>query len=234
MEEASRLRARFLAIASHDIRSPIAAILGMTELLLDGVLGRLSPEQQSAIQDIDRGGRYLNDVIENVLDLARIEAGTMALDLEDVNVLDAVSNVLELLGPQAREKGIVLETVVPRDMAALNADATALRRILYNLVSNSLKFTKKGRITVTVEDQPDQVVFTVSDTGQGIQPEALNWIFEEYRQESASTRRTHGGTGLGLAICKSLVSLHGGMIGVDSTPGSGSTFRFSLPRLPGA
>jgi signal transduction histidine kinase/HAMP domain-containing protein len=229
LERANRLKSEFLASVSHELRTPMNAIIGYTKLMLDGLDGDLTEQQIADLQRVAQAADNLLGLINGLLDLAKIEAGKMELNSEEVDIQTVVEEVIELVRPQAEAKGLALEMDVPRVLPAAFADRARVRQVLVNLAANAVKFTEHGSVTVAASTADGWITLAVSDTGVGIPPEAQTYIFDEFRQADSSTTRKYGGTGLGLAISKRLVALHGGRIWVDSTMGVGSTFRFTLP-----
>jgi signal transduction histidine kinase len=229
LEQASRAKSNFLASMSHELRTPMNAILGFTEMIRDGLYGDVPPEIEEPVSDIHTCGKQLLGLINNVLDLSKIEAGHMELALGEYVVEDVVNTVKLSLRALAATKGLDLVTTVPPDLPLCLGDGKRITQCLMNLAGNALKFTREGRVEIRVEARGDALVFAVTDTGIGIPPEQLGTIFEEFRQADATVSRDFGGTGLGLSITKKLVELHGGRIWVESEPGKGSTFSFSIP-----
>jgi signal transduction histidine kinase len=229
LEQASRAKSNFLASMSHELRTPMNAILGFTEMIRDGLYGEVPPEIEEPVSDIHTCGKQLLGLINNVLDLSKIEAGHMELALGEYVVEDVVSTVKLSLRALAVTKGLDLVITVPSDLPLCLGDGKRITQCLMNLAGNALKFTREGRVEIRVEAQGDALVFAVADTGIGIPPEQLGTIFEEFRQADATVSRDFGGTGLGLSITKKLVELHGGRIRVESEEGKGSTFFFSIP-----
>lgn len=233
-EEANRLKNEFLATMSHEIRSPMSGVLGMAELLMQTPLG---PEQRGYTKTIISSGETLLNIIEDILDFSRIEADKMVLDPVPTNMLQVVDDTCALYAPKAREKALELAVrYVPGSEQFVYADPVRVRQTLSNLINNAIKFTEKGYVVVSVREdksnpQPDKVnlVFSVEDSGIGIAAEAHEKIFEKFVQADSSTTRDFGGTGLGLSICKRLVEMMGGKITLQSEPGKGSTFTFTLP-----
>jgi PAS domain S-box-containing protein len=227
--EASRLKSEFLSTMSHELRTPMNAIIGYSHLLLDGLDGELTEQQAADIGQIARSADQLLGLIDDVLDLSKIEAGRMDLATESIDIGGVVRQVVDSLTPQASAKGIALEIDVVGRLGEIDADPKRIRQILLNLVSNAVKFTERGKVTVAARALPGTVEVRVTDTGIGIEKEALTYIFDEFRQADGSTTRRFGGTGLGLAIARNLAQLHGGDIDVVSTVGIGSTFTLRLP-----
>jgi signal transduction histidine kinase len=229
LEQASRAKSEFLANMSHELRTPMNAILGFTEMLLDGLYGDPPPELREPLADIQTNGRHLLKLINEVLDLSKIEAGHMELILDNYSPLDVVESVRSSLRSLASEKGLNFVTHVPPELPLAYGDGRRIAQCLMNLAGNALKFTRQGRVEIGVETQGDQLIYRVSDTGIGIPREDLENVFSEFRQVDATITREFGGTGLGLSITKKFVELHGGRIGVESELGKGSTFWFSIP-----
>jgi PAS domain S-box-containing protein len=235
-EHANSAKSEFLANMSHEIRTPLNAVIGLGYLLEHTAL---SDNQRQLLNKIQFGGRALLGVINNVLDLSKIEAGEMSLDEEPFDLHEVVRDVSQMLAPQAVAKGIdlILQSA-PTLPHMVNGDASRLRQVLTNLVGNSIKFTESGHVQLQVyctEQNSERIRLrcTVQDTGIGIEPAALERLFTPFTQADASTTRRFGGTGLGLSIARRLVDLMGGEIGVESTPGVGSTFWFEIPvRIP--
>ena len=228
---ANQLKSQFLANMSHELRTPLNAIIGFAEAIRDGVAGEPSGEQREFAEDIAQAGRQLLELINNILDLSRFEAGAMELNLAPCDVGDLVDEVLRILRGLARRKDIELKADVDPRPLELTADPIKLKQVLYNLLANSIKFTDPGgRIEVQARQDRQFVRIGVSDTGIGIAPEDLVTVFEEFRQVDPSLRREHEGSGLGLALVKRLVELHGGEISVESQPGKGTTFTVTLLR----
>jgi signal transduction histidine kinase len=229
LEQASRAKSNFLASMSHELRTPMNAILGFTEMIRDGIYGDVPPEIQEPVSDIHTCGKQLLALINNVLDLSKIEAGRMELALGEYVVEDVVNTVKLSLRSLAASKGLELATVVAPDLPLCLGDGKRITQCLMNLAGNALKFTSEGRVEIRAEARGDALLFAAADTGIGIPPEQVGTIFEEFRQADATVSRDFGGTGLGLSITKKLVELHGGRIWVESEPGKGSTFFFSIP-----
>ena len=226
---ASRHKSDFLANVSHELRTPLNAILGFNEMIIGGLYGEVSAELKVPLADIQNSGRHLLRLINDVLDLSKIEAGHMELALDTYSVFDVVETVRASLRPLAAEKSLELTASVPDDLPLVYGDAKRITQCLMNLTGNALKFTRDGRVDIAVEQQGEGLLFRVSDTGIGISEEDLDHVFAEFRQADATVAREFGGTGLGLSITKKFVEMHGGRIGVESELGRGSTFFFTIP-----
>ena len=229
LERANRLKSEFLASVSHELRTPMNAIIGYTKLMLDGLDGDLTAQQQTDLFRVAQAADNLLGLINGLLDLAKIEAGKMELNVEEVNMIEVAGEALELVRPHADEKGLAVRSSIPLSLPTVWADRARVRQVLANMLANAVKFTERGSVTVTAAAAEGWVTISVVDTGVGISPEAQAYVFDEFRQADSSTTRRYGGTGLGLAISKRLVTLHGGRIWVDSEVGRGSTFHFTLP-----
>jgi signal transduction histidine kinase len=229
LRQASQAKSAFLASMSHELRTPMNAILGFTELLLDGVYGEPPPALAQPLADIQTNGRHLLRLINDVLDLSKIEAGRMELNLAEYAAADVVAVVHSSLRSLAGEKGLEFVTAVPDDLPSARGDAGRLTQCLMNLAGNALKFTPQGRVEIRVEREGERLLYRVSDTGIGIAPEQLDDLFTEFRQADPTVASEFGGTGLGLSITRKFVELHGGRIWVESEPGKGSTFFFTVP-----
>lgn len=229
LEQASRAKSNFLASMSHELRTPMNAILGFTEMIRDGLYGEIPPEIQDPVSDIHTCGKQLLGLINNVLDLSKIEAGHMELALGEYVVEDVVNTVKLSLRSLAATKGLDFVTTVPPDLPLGLGDSKRITQCLMNLAGNALKFTTEGRVEIRVELAGESLLFAVADTGIGIPADQIDSIFEEFRQADATVSRDFGGTGLGLSITRKLVELHGGRIWVESLLGKGSTFFLSIP-----
>ena len=229
LERANRLKSEFLASVSHELRTPMNAIIGYTKLMLDGLDGEMTAQQQTDLFRVAQAADNLLGLINGLLDLAKIEAGKMELNIEEVNINEVTDEALELVRPHADEKGLEVRAVIPQGLPNVWADRARVRQVLANMLANAVKFTERGAVSVAAAAAEGWVTVSVADTGVGISPEAQAYVFDEFRQADSSTTRRYGGTGLGLAISKRLVTLHGGRIWVDSEVGRGSTFHFTLP-----
>jgi signal transduction histidine kinase len=229
LQHASRAKSEFLANMSHELRTPLNAILGFTEMLRDGLYGTVPTEIEEPLADIQTNGRHLLRLINDVLDLSKIEAGRMELAPTDYSPADVLESVLSLRS-LAAEKGLTLTVLpLPPSLPVAYGDAKRLAQCLMNLVGNALKFTHTGGVTVSVAVDDAALVYAVADTGIGIPKEQLEHVFDEFRQVDATITREYGGSGLGLSITRRFVELHGGRIWVESEVGRGTTFWFSVP-----
>ncbi len=228
-EEASRLKSSFLRMATHELRTPLTIVSGYVELLAESAGTRLTAEEREFIDIAQSGTKTLTTLVEDLLDLARIEAGRLDLTIHPLDVGEVIERVHRMVSAQAAAKGIGSQFVLEPGLPPVAADPDRLFQVLLNLVGNAIKFTERGHVQSSVRSRRDGVEISVADTGIGIPPEALTSIFDEFRQADASTTRRFGGTGLGLAIAKRLVEMQGGTLSVESTVGVGSTFTLWLP-----
>ncbi len=233
-EEVDRLKNAFIANMSHEIRTPLNSVLALTELLRDGVAGPLTVDQRKYLQVIERNGRGLLHLINDVLDLSRIEAGHLEMDTEDVDLAPQIEAVVEALAPLAAARNLDLTVKLPSELPAARGDPDRFRQILTNLIGNAIKFTESGgQVMVSAEVQAEAVVVVVTDTGVGIPDPYREKIFQEFFQVDQTLVRRQGGTGLGLAIARRLARLMGGDIAVESVVNRGSRFQLALPRAGG-
>jgi len=236
MREADRLKTQFLANMSHELRTPLNSIIGFSRVILKGIDGPVNETQEQDLKAIHHAGLHLLGLINDILDLSKIEAGKMELTFGDADLREIVRGVMSTAAGLVKDKPIELVSHVPDDLPVLQADSIRVRQILLNLVSNAAKFTDQGQIEVSVtmvdDVDPPEVLVSVADTGPGIAPEDQAKLFEPFSQVDASPTRKTGGSGLGLSICRHLVELHGGTIWVESQPGRGSAFFFTLPLKP--
>ena len=229
LEQTSKAKSEFLANMSHELRTPMNAILGFTEMLIDGLYGDVPQALKEPLADIQMNGRHLLRLINDVLDLSKIEAGRMELALGEYSVREIVDIAQLSLRSLAAEKGLEFLTDVPDGLPPAYGDSTRLTQCLMNLAGNAIKFTKRGRVEIGVRLDGDQLTYRVADTGIGIPKEELENVFKEFRQVDATVTREFGGTGLGLSITKKFVEMHGGRIWAESELRKGSTFIFTIP-----
>ncbi|HEY0602157.1 MAG TPA: ATP-binding protein, partial [Herpetosiphonaceae bacterium] len=228
-EQANELKTQFLANMSHELRTPLNSIINFTRILMVGMRGPVTESQVDYLNRVRSSGEHLLGLINDILDLSKIEAGKMELFKEPISIGDVVHSVMSSAAGLTKSKPIELHHEIEPDLPTIEVDRTRIRQVLLNLLSNAAKFTDEGSITVRVTQQDSQVLISVRDTGIGIAPEHQALIFEEFRQVEGDSNRRYEGTGLGLAICRKLIELHGGRIWVESAAGAGSTFFFTLP-----
>jgi len=229
LEAASKHKSEFLASMSHELRTPLNAILGFNEMILGQIYGEVPQSLLEPLNDIQSSGRHLLRLINNVLDLSKIEAGRMELALADYSVQDTVASVRTSLRSLAEEKGLEFAATVPDDVPLAYGDGGRMVQCLTNLAGNALKFTRQGRVEIAAELRGDRLVYRVSDTGIGIARDKIVELFAPFRQSDATISSEFGGTGLGLSISRKFVELHGGRIWVESELGRGSTFFIEVP-----
>jgi signal transduction histidine kinase/DNA-binding response OmpR family regulator len=229
LDEASRLKSAFLSNMSHELRTPLNSVIALSGVLNRRLRGAVPAEEHGYLEIIERNGKQLLALINDILDLSRIEAGKEDLSLSHFSIQELAGEVAATLEPQAREKNIALRNLVGADLPALHSDFTKCRHILQNIVANAVKFTEQGQVEIAAEPVDNSIRLTVTDTGIGIAPEQIPHIFDEFRQADESTSRKYGGAGLGLAIARKYASLLRGRITVESSPGKGSRFAVTLP-----
>lgn len=235
LQQVDALKVDFLNAVSHELRTPLSSILGYAEFLEDEMGGELTPEQRKYVAGISNGADRLRHLVDDLLDFARLEAGTFRMAPQEVDLHQVVDMALRSLEPQVASAGVSLETDLPPGPLNVRIDPARVEQIILNLVGNSIKFTTTGgHIKVSLKRQNDELILAVQDTGIGIAADCLPRIFEKFFQVDPSMTRTRGGAGLGLSIAKALAEAHGGRIQAESTPGEGSTFWFTLPMLPPA
>ena len=229
LKEVDRLKSQFLANMSHELRTPLNSIIGFSRVILKGIDGPLTDMQRTDLQAVYDGGQHLLGLINDILDISKIEAGRMELTFEDVDLHGIIKGVMSTAIALVKDKPIELQQSIPPDLPTIRGDARRIRQVLLNLVSNSSKFTEQGYIRVEAERHAAEVVIAVADSGIGIPPDKIDVIFEPFTQADASTTRRVGGTGLGLSISRRLTEIHGGRIWVESTLDEGSTFYVAFP-----
>ena len=233
LRKADEMKSRFLSNTSHELRTPLSSIRALSKLLLDRMDGELTVEQERQVQFIATAAHDLSELVNDLLDLAKIEAGKVELTVEPIDVGNLFSALKGMLRPLSHHDAVELVFVAPPAGTRLLSDEGKVAQILRNFISNALKFTERGQISVELRDNcsPDHVTFAVSDTGIGISPDNLQLIFEEFSQIEHPLQRQVKGTGLGLPLCRKLATLLGGSVDVESTSGIGSTFLLHLPRV---
>jgi signal transduction histidine kinase len=229
LEVASQHKSQFLANMSHELRTPLNAILGYTELMQDQIYGELPVKMKGVLDRVQSNGKHLLGLINDVLDLSKIEAGQLNLSLSDYSIGDMVQTVLTSVESLATEKHLALKSELAPNLPRARGDQRRISQVLLNLVGNAIKFTDTGQVAVKASAANGSFTIAVADTGPGISSADQAKIFEEFQQADNSITRKKGGTGLGLSIAKRIVELHGGKIGVQSSPGQGSTFSITLP-----
>ncbi len=230
LREVDRLKSQFLANMSHELRTPLNSIIGYSELLLDGIDGELNDEVIEDVQAIYGGGKHLLSIINDVLDLAKIEAGQMLIESQAIDIMDVIKDVLDTCNILARNKGLELKVQLQHEIPLVSGDAIRLKQIILNLVNNAIKFTSDGSITLDLAlDDQDMVKVSIIDTGMGMTSDEMQGLFQQFNQVDNSPTRRAGGTGLGLVITRHLVTMHGGVVDVESEKDIGSTFWFTIP-----
>jgi signal transduction histidine kinase len=234
LESANRHKSEFLANMSHELRTPLNAVIGMSEALDERYFGPLNDKQSEYVRDIRGSGHHLLSLINDILDLSKVEAGHMELDVKRVDLRSAIANCLTLIRERAHRQGLHLRCDPASMPAAWDLDERKFKQVVLNLLSNAVKFTPQGgEVGVTARQADDFLEIDIWDTGVGIAPADLAAIFEEFRQVRGPGETKHEGTGLGLTLSRRLVALHGGTLAVQSEPGRGSTFTARFPRRPG-
>ncbi|MCX5814300.1 MAG: ATP-binding protein [Proteobacteria bacterium] len=235
MEEAKaadRLKSAFLATMSHELRTPLNSIIGFTGILLQGLVGQLNEEQKKQMGMVHTSANHLLSLISGVLDISKIEAGQLQVELEEFDLPASVKKVEQVIRPLAEKKGLDLIVDIAPDIGMIRSDMRRVEQVFLNLLSNAIKFTEKGSVTATCSTGPGIVIVRVKDTGIGICNEDIDKLFKPFSQIDIGLTRKYEGTGLGLSICKKLVNILGGDIWVESEYGKGSVFTFTLPVLP--
>jgi signal transduction histidine kinase len=229
LELASKHKSQFLANMSHELRTPLNAILGYTELIVDGIYGELPQKIRDVLDRVQSNGRHLLGLINDVLDLSKIEAGQLTLSSDTYSLVDLIHSVVGAVQPLAQEKKLDFKVEVGSNLPAVHGDERRVTQVLLNLVGNAIKFTDKGEVAIKASGENGFFTVAVCDTGPGISESEQEKIFGEFHQTDNSSTRKKGGTGLGLAIAKRIIEMHGGRIWVQSVEGKGSTFFFTLP-----
>jgi signal transduction histidine kinase len=229
LAEASQHKSQFLANMSHELRTPLNAILGYTELILDRVYGETPARMRTVLQCIERNGRHLLGLINDVLDISKIETGQLLLALTDYSLEDVVQTVFSVVEPLAREKQLGLRIEIQGKLASGRGDERRLTQVLLNLVGNAIKFTDAGEVVITARRVNGSFEVSVRDTGPGIPEADQVKLFQKFQQADNSSTKKKGGTGLGLALCKRIIEMHGGEVSLNSRVGEGSTFSIRVP-----
>ena len=228
--KATKTKSQFLANMSHELRTPLNAVIGITEMLEEDAIDDGDEEMIEPLQRISRAGKHLLKLINDILDLSKIEAGKMELHVESFDLASVIRDCVDMAQPLTTPNNNKIDVSLPDTLPQMKSDVTRVRQVIFNLVSNACKFTENGAVGITVQQKPDETVeIAVSDTGIGMTPEQLERLFSDFSQADSSTTRKYGGTGLGLAISQRFCRMMGGDVTVESTPGSGSVFRVRLP-----
>jgi PAS domain S-box-containing protein len=228
-EAANQAKSAFLANMSHELRTPLNSILGYTELILDKIYGEIPVKIQDVLARLEKNGRHLLSLINDVLDLSKIEAKQLPLSINDYSMKEVVHAVMTGVESLVAEKGLAIKATVPPNLPKGKGDEQRIVQVFLNLVGNAIKFTEKGEVKIVVDDSDGGFLVSISDTGPGLSETDQQKIFEEFHQVDSSSTRQKGGTGLGLSIAKRIIEMHGGRIWVESSLGKGSRFRFTLP-----
>lgn len=229
LKELDRLKDEFISSMSHELRTPLNAVIGLSDVMLAGLNGELNPRMENDIRTIFNAGQQLLSLVNDVLDIAKIEANTLDLIRIPLGIHESVFEAAGTIRVMSEAKRLNFVNRVPSDLPKVNADRTRVRQVITNLLSNAVKFTTHGDVEISAEQQGDKVVVCVRDTGIGIKPEHYDLVFQHFRQVDGAPTRRKGGAGLGLPISKRLVELHGGKMWIESEEGVGSRFYFSLP-----
>jgi signal transduction histidine kinase len=230
LREVDKLKSQFLANMSHELRTPLNSIIGYAEVLLDGIDGDLNDEATEDVEAIHGGGKHLLTIINDILDLAKIEAGQMFIEPRETNLTPVIEDVINTCDILARNKGLQLLVSQQSEIPTIKGDTIRLKQIILNLVNNAIKFTDSGSITIDMSlDTPHMVKVRVIDTGMGMNEDELKGLFQQFHQVDGSPTRRAGGTGLGLVITRHLVTMHGGVVSVESKKGEGTVFWFTVP-----
>jgi signal transduction histidine kinase len=228
-----KLKDEFMSNMSHELRTPLNAIIGLSDVILNGLDGEIPNEQMSSdLQRVYQAGQQLLGIVTDILDIAKIEAGVLTLLRSSIDIAEPIREAVATARVIAEAKRLTLQIDLPENLPLVYADGNRLRQVALNILSNAVKFTERGTINVAATAQDKTVTVCISDEGSGIAPEHQEMIFERFRQVEGSVTRRKGGTGLGLPISKRLIELHGGKMWVESEPGKGSKFYFSLPQTP--
>ncbi|MCM8793984.1 MAG: GAF domain-containing sensor histidine kinase, partial [Candidatus Omnitrophica bacterium] len=233
LKRLNQIKSEFVASVAHELRTPLTSIKGYASILATGKLGEMSTEQRERLERIDRHSSELAKLINDLLDISRIESGKIGMDIKEIPLRELLKNILELINPQAEEKNIEVHWEIRDNLDTIFADYDHLRRVFINLLGNAIKFTpQRGKISISIYKEDGYIRTDISDTGIGIAPEDLSRIFTEFFRADNPINREKKGTGLGLSLCKKIIEAHKGKIWVNSALGKGSTFSFTIPEKP--
>jgi signal transduction histidine kinase len=230
LEELDRLKSQFLATMSHELRTPLNSIIGFTGILRQGFAGPVNEEQKKQLGMVFGSAKHLLSLINDLLDLSRIEAGKVEIEAEPFDFVEVIAEAVQNLTPLAGQKNLHLATDLPDPVLEMVGDRKRCYQVLLNLANNAVKFTERGEVKISARLEGERLRVCVADTGIGIKPEQMGLLFEAFRQLDGTAKRLYEGTGLGLHLCRKLLALMGGEIGVESEFGKGSRFTFNLPR----
>ncbi|MBN1500758.1 MAG: hypothetical protein JW982_11410 [Spirochaetes bacterium] len=228
-ESADRLKSAFLATMSHELRTPLNSIIGFTGIILQGIVGDLNDEQKKQLNMVKTSAQHLLALINDILDISKIEAGQLQIVNENYNLREIIEKVTETTRPLATQKGLEITCSISPEIGSIEGDRRRVEQILLNLISNAIKFTEKGSVKIDCQTEKDSLILSVTDTGIGIKQNDIETICIPFRQIDTGLTRKYEGTGLGLSICKKLVELMDGYLWISSVYGEGSVFSFSLP-----
>ncbi len=226
---ADRMKSAFLTAMSHELRTPLNSIIGFTGVLLQELPGSLNEEQKKQLSMVKKSSEHLLELINDVLDLSKIEAGELKLSYEEFSLFSLVDDIVNSNAPLIQKKGLQFDFSIDKKINTIYCDKRRLKQIIFNLLSNSIKFTHEGKISLKCEKEDKFIKFTIEDTGIGIKMEDQNLLFKPFSQINQGLNRNYEGTGLGLSICKNLINMMGGEISVESEFGKGSKFSFTIP-----
>ncbi|NJN54107.1 MAG: GAF domain-containing protein [Anaerolineae bacterium] len=229
LREVDQLKSEFLASMSHELRTPLNSIIGFADVLLEGLDGDLNERMEEDVRLIRESGRHLRELIGDILDMSKIEAGRMELRYEDVDMRQMANDILATAQPLAQQKNLDMYLDIDDTVSTVRIDRTRIRQVLWNIMGNAIKFTEKGSVSLSMHNEGSHLLIAIRDTGIGIKEENIPIVFEQFRQIDGGLNRAASGTGLGMPITKKLVEIHGGDIWIESVYGQGSTFFFTLP-----
>jgi signal transduction histidine kinase len=229
LRDLDTLKNEFMSSMSHELRTPLNAVIGLTDIILNGLDGELPPRAESDIRTVYNAGQQLLAIVNDVLDIAKIEAGHLTLMMTESNIQEPILEALDTATVMAENKQLTLLNSVPDNLPSVNIDKARLRQILLNLLSNAIKFTEQGTVEISAKVENELLIVCVRDEGIGIDPQHHGLVFEQFRQVEGALTRKKGGTGLGLPISKRLAEMHGGQMWLESELSKGCKFYFSLP-----